>query len=43
VSELEAAIVELTASTAAAEPVVAAPDERHPAAAYLAAGESARR
>ncbi len=38
VSELEAAIVELTAPE-----VVAAPDSRHPAAAYLAAGGSAAR
>ena len=38
VSELEAAIVELTAAAAAE-----APDERHPAAAYLAAGGSGRR
>jgi len=38
VSELEAAIVELTAAAAAE-----VADERHPAAAYLAAGESARR
>lgn len=37
VSELEAAIVELTA------PVPAGADERHPAAAFLATGESARR
>ena len=38
VSELEAAIVELTAPE-----VVEAPDARHPAAAYLAAGGSAAR
>jgi len=39
VSELEAAIVELTATTSPAKVT----DERHPAAAYLASGESARR
>ncbi|MGA2836045.1 MAG: MerR family transcriptional regulator [Acidimicrobiales bacterium] len=39
VSELDAAIVELTAPT----PDEHAPDERHPAAAYLAAGGNARR
>jgi len=39
VSELEAAIVELAAAASAADST----DERHPAAAYLAAGESARR
>ena len=41
VSELEAAIVELTAP--AADTVTPAPDGRHPAAAYLAADGSARR
>jgi DNA-binding transcriptional MerR regulator len=39
VSELQAAIVEMTASA----PTEAAADERHPAASYLAAGESGRR
>jgi DNA-binding transcriptional MerR regulator len=39
VSELEAAIVELTATPADES----APDERHPAGAYLATGGSARR
>ena len=41
VSELEAAIVELTAAAAAAD--ADRTDERHPAAAYLAAGGSAAR
>jgi DNA-binding transcriptional MerR regulator len=39
VSELQAAIVEMTASA----PTETAVDERHPAASYLAAGESGRR
>ena len=39
VSELEAAIVELAAESAE----VPAPDERHPAGAYLAAGGTAHR
>jgi len=39
VSELQAAIVEMTAPA----PAVGAPDGRHPAASYLAAGESGRR
>jgi hypothetical protein len=39
VSELEAAIVELAAESAEAP----APDERHPAGAYLAAGGTAHR
>lgn len=44
VSELEAAIVELTAPDAGADTgAPAAPDERHPAAAYLAADGSTRR
>jgi DNA-binding transcriptional MerR regulator len=38
VSELEASIVELTASTNALMVGRSTPDERHPAAAYLAAG-----
>jgi len=39
VSELQAAIVEMTAST----PTETAADERHPATSYLAAGEYGRR
>ncbi len=38
VSELEAAIVELTASAPGGTPAGRTPDERHPAGAYLAAG-----
>ncbi len=41
VSELEAAIVELTASASDGTPTDNAPDERHPAGAYLAAGGAA--
>ncbi len=41
VSELEAAIVELTASASGGAPTDRAPDERHPAGAYLAAGGAA--
>ena len=41
VSELEAAIVELTAASAATD-APGLPDQRHPAAAYLASGGSAR-
>jgi len=43
VSELEAAIVELTATQPESGSARSAPDERHPAASYLAAGESVRR
>jgi len=42
VRELEAAIVELTAATPATLADRPAPDERHPAAAYLAAGGTTR-
>jgi hypothetical protein len=42
VAELEAAIVELTAATAASITDRPTPDERHPAAPYLAAGGSTR-
>jgi hypothetical protein len=43
VSELEAAIVELTAAAPAPAASGSTPDARHPAAAYLAAGGSVRR
>jgi DNA-binding transcriptional MerR regulator len=44
VSELEAAIIELTASDPdTSDPAAGAPDERHPAGAYLAAGGAAPR
>ncbi len=43
VSELEAAIVELTAAEGGADTGATTPDSRHPAAAYLAAGGSSPR
>jgi len=42
VAELEAAIIELTAAAAGPEVRRSTPDDRHPAAAYLAAGGTTR-